>query len=79
VPTANGATVIKWTCGVKVASFEITGLDASEFNPSDSNGQKTNFTTTDSNNNSTTYNYNVKAVHTNGKTSSHDPEIENGS
>ena len=79
VPAANGATVIKWTCGVNVATFAITGLAAGVFNPNDSNGQGTNFTTNDSNNNATSYTYTVTAVHTSGKTSSHDPEIENGS
>jgi hypothetical protein len=79
VPAANGATVIKWTRGVNVASFAISGLAAGEFNPSDSNGQGPNFTTNDSNNNTTSYTYTVTAVHTSGKTSSHDPEIENGS
>ena len=79
VPSANGATVIRWACGVNVATFAITGLDSSEFNPSDSNGQGTSFTTTDSNNNATSYTYTVSAVHTNGLKSAHDPEIENGS
>ena len=81
VPAANGATVIRWTCGVNVATFEITGLSSSQFNPVSSNGQGTSFTTTDGNSNSvsTLYAYTVNAVHTSGKTNSHDPEIENGS
>ncbi len=33
VPKANGATTIQWTCGTDVASFAISGLAASEFNP----------------------------------------------
>lgn len=78
VPAANGATVITWTCGTGVTSFAISGLDSSEFTPSDSNGQGPSFTSTDSNNNTTTYNYTVTATHTSGKTSSHDPKIENG-
>ena len=78
VPAANGATVITWTCGTNVASFAITGLDSTEFNPADSNGQVTRFTTTDTNDNSQTYNYTVNATHQDGRTSSHDPKIENG-
>ena len=78
VPSANGTTVITWTCGPNVASFAITGLDASEFNPSASNGQVTRFTTTDTNDRAQTYTYTVSAVHQDGRTSSHDPKIENG-
>lgn len=78
VPSANGATVITWTCGTNVASFEITGLDATEFNPTGSSGQVTSFTTTDTNDTSQTYNYTVNATHQDGRTSSHDPKIENG-
>jgi len=81
VPQANGATVIQWTCGVNVASFAITGLDGSQFNPVASNGQGSSFTTNDANSNAvpTPYTYTVTATHTSGKTGSHDPEIENGS
>ena len=78
VPSANGATVITWTCGANVASFAITGLDDEEFNPADSNGQVTRFSTTDSNNDSDTYNYTITATHQDGRVSSHDPKIENG-
>ena len=78
VPAANGATVISWSCGTNVASFAITGLDASEFSQTASNGQVTNFSTTDSNNNAQTYSYTVQATHVDGRTSSHDPKIENG-
>ena len=78
VPTANGATVINWSCGANVASFGISGLDDSEFSPDGSNGQVTDFSTTDSNNNTGTYSYTVTAVHEDGRTSSHDPKIENG-
>lgn len=78
VPASNGSTVIRWSCGPNVASFEITGLDASEFTPAQSNGQVTTFTTTDRNDKAQTYNYNVNAVHQNGTKSSHDPKIENG-
>ena len=81
VGKGNGATVITWRKGVNVASFAITGLDSTVFNPSDSGGQGPSFTTTDANANTTltTYNYTVSAVHTSGRTNSHDPEIENGS
>ena len=75
---ANGATVIQWSCGTNVASFAISGLDNAEFNPSGSNGQVTTFSTTDSNNNTGTYNYTVTATHQDGRMSSHDPKIENG-
>ena len=78
VPATSGSTVITWTCGANVASFAITGLDATEFSPSDSNGQGTRFTTTDTNDNSQTYNYTVTATHQDGRVSSHDPKIENG-
>ena len=81
VPRANGATVIRGTCGVNVASFAISGLASGEFTPASSNGQKLSFTTNDANNDSTPteYSYTVSAVHTAGHTSSHDPKIENGS
>jgi hypothetical protein len=78
VPTSNGATVITWSCGTNVASFAITGLDASEFTPSQSNGQVTSFATTDRNDKAQTYNYTVSATHKDGRTSTHDPRIENG-
>ena len=78
VPSSNGATVITWSCGANVASFAITGLDSSEFNPSQSNGQVTSFTTTDTNDTAQTYNYTVTATHQDGRMSSHDPKIENG-
>ena len=78
VPASNGATVINWSCGTNVASFAISGLDDSEFSPAASNGQVTSFSTTDSNNDTNTYSYTVSATHTDGRTSSHDPKIENG-
>lgn len=80
VPKANGATVIKWTCGDNVTSLAISGLDASQFNPVDSNGQGPSFTTNDANSNSvmTTYSYNVSATQTStGRTHSHDPQVQN--
>jgi hypothetical protein len=80
VPKTNGATVIKWTCGDNVTSFAISGLDASQFNPVDSNGQGSSFTTNDANSNSatTTYSYNVTATQTStGRTHSHDPQVQN--
>jgi hypothetical protein len=78
VPAGSGATVITWTCGANVASFKITGLNASEFNPTQSGDNVTTFTTTDQNDRAKTYNYTVSATHTNGATSTHDPKIENG-
>ena len=79
VPKANGATVIQWTNGVNVATFEITGLDGSQFNPAASQSQGTSFSTTDANSNAamTEYSYTVNAVHTSGLRSSHDPKIQN--
>ena len=80
VPKANGATVIRWTNGVNVTTFAISGLDGSQFNPVASNGQGTSFTTTDANSNSvtTTFSYNVVAVQTSsGRTHSHDPQVQN--
>ena len=81
VGAANGATVITWRKGINVQSFAITGLDSTVFNPSDSGGQGPSFTTNDANRNTTPtpYTYTVTAVHTSGRTNSHDPEIENGS
>lgn len=73
-----GATVIQWTCGDDVASFEITGLDATEFNPAQSSGQVTSFTTTDAADRAGDYTYTVTAVQAStGQTTSHDPKIEN--
>jgi hypothetical protein len=78
VTMANGATVIQWSCGNDVASFEITGLDPAEFNPSQSNGQVTTFTTTDSADTAGDYSYTVNAVQAStGQMSRHDPKIEN--
>ena len=79
VPASNGATVIQWKCGTNVASFQISGLSATEFSDPASNGAVTVFTTTDQNNDPGTYTYTVTATHTTGKTASHDPKIENGS
>jgi hypothetical protein len=76
VPKADGATVIQWTNGVHVATFEITGLDASQFNPVASPGQRTSFSTNDANS-KYQHSYTVNAVHTSGLTSSHDPKIQN--
>lgn len=78
VPKADGATVIQWTCGTDVASFAITGLDSSQFNPAASQGQVTQFSTTDLNSTPGEYSYTVAATKTTGETSSHDPKIENG-
>jgi len=78
VPVNNGATVITWTCGTNVASFTITGLDSTEFNPPQSNPNVTTFTTTDTNDTAKSYTYTVAATHTSGRTSTHDPKIENG-
>jgi hypothetical protein len=78
VPVNNGATVIQWTCGPNVASFTITGLDSGEFNPSQSNANVTTFTTTDTNDTAGDYSYTVSATHSSGRTSTHDPRIENG-
>lgn len=78
VPTSNGPTQIQWVCGTDVASFEIKGLDAAEFNPSQSNGQVTSFLTTDACDQSKTYHYTVRAVKAGtGEQSTHDPKIEN--
>ena len=79
VPKANGATVIRWTNGLNVATFEITGLDGSQFNPVASTGQGSSFSTNDANSDTTMteYSYTVNAVHTSGLTSSHDPKIQN--
>jgi hypothetical protein len=77
VAKANGATVIQWSCGTDVASFAISGLASSEFNPTASQGQVTSFSTTDSNNTVGEFTYTVSATKTTGETSSHDPKIEN--
>ena len=79
VPKANGATVIQWRNGVNVATFAITGLDGSQFNPVSSNGQGPSFTTNDANSNTTMteYSYTLSAVHSSGRTNSHDPKIQN--
>lgn len=79
VPAANGATVINWVCGTNVSSFAISGLDPTEFGSSGSNGtQVPSYTATDRNDNTTVYHYTVDATHKDGRTSSHDPKIENG-
>ena len=77
VPASNGPTQIKWTASSDIASFTITGLDSSEFSPAQSSGQNP-FISTDRNDNSNTYNYTINATHNDGRTSSHDPKIENG-
>ena len=56
----------------------ISGLDPSEFTPNDMPTQRTSFLTTDKNDNATTYSYTVTATHEDGRQSSHDPKIENG-
>lgn len=78
VPAGSGATVITWTCGTDVTGFTITGLDASEFTPSQSGTNVPSFTTTDKNDVAQDYSYTVAATHSSGLTSSHDPKIENG-
>lgn len=78
VPAANGPTQIKWTRGANVASFSISGLDSTEFSPAQSNGEGPSFQTTDRNDNTNTYSYSVAARHADGRTSTHDPKIENG-
>jgi hypothetical protein len=78
VPMSNGATVIQWQCGNDVASFEITGLDPTEFNPSQSTSQGPSFTTTDAADRAGEYTYTVTAVRkSTGQRSLHDPKIEN--
>jgi hypothetical protein len=83
VPAGQGATVIQWSCGTNVASFTISGLDASVFTP-DGGGGTSNppqkFSTTDANRDTsaTDYSYTITAVHTLGHSASHDPKIENG-
>jgi hypothetical protein len=78
VPASNGPTQIQWTNGPNVASFMISGLDPNEFTPNSMPTQRTSFLTTDKNDNATTYSYTVTATHEDGRTSSHDPKIENG-
>jgi len=79
VAAGNGATVIRWTCDPTViSSFTITGLDSAVFNPAQSSNNVTTFTTTDSNNRAQECTYTVTATHVSGRTSSHDPKIENG-
>lgn len=78
VPAGNGATVITWSCGPSVTGFTITGLDAAEFTPAQSGSGVTTFTTTDRNDVATSYNYSVTATHSSGRTTTHDPRIENG-
>ncbi len=79
VPKGNGATVIQWSCDTSVISgFTITGLDSSVFTPSQSGDNVTTFSTTDSNKSAQECSYNVAATHVTGRTSSHDPKIENG-
>jgi hypothetical protein len=78
VPKANGATVITWTCGPNVSEFKIKGLDKEEFSPHHMEHHRTTFSTTDKNDKSGTYTYTVNAKHIDGRESSHDPKIENG-
>ena len=78
VPSGNGATVIQWSCSPEVASFTITGLDSSEFTPSASQTDVTNFSTTDRDDTAGDYNYTVAATHAaTGTRSRHDPKITN--
>src|SRR5258706_11898164 len=78
VPANNGATVIQWSCDATVKSFSISGLDSNVFTPSSSNGAGTSFSTTDSNNQAQECSYTVTATQPSGRTSTHDPKIENG-
>ena len=78
VPSGNGATVIQWSCGANVASFTISGLDATEFTPASSGTDVTNFSTTDRDDVAGDYSYTVQATHAlTGQRSSHDPKITN--
>jgi hypothetical protein len=80
VPIANGATVIQWSCGPNVASFTISDLDPTEFNPSSSGTDVTSFSTTDSGDTAKQYSYTVEATHApTGTRSRHDPKITNES
>lgn len=78
VPMSQGATVIQWTCGDDVASFQITGLDSAEFTPSQSSAGATSFSSTDRADTAGDYSYTVTAVRSStGEQSRHDPKIEN--
>lgn len=78
VPKSNGSTTIQWTCAPEVASFTISGLDATEFNPASSQSDVTTFTTTDTGDTAQDYTYFVDAVHAaTGQRSRHDPKITN--
>lgn len=78
VPSGNGATVIQWSCSPEVASFTISGLDPTEFTPSSSASDVTNFSTTDRDDTAQDYTYTVEAVHAaSGRRSRHDPKITN--
>jgi hypothetical protein len=78
VPSANGATVIQWTCDSSVANFTISGLDPNEFTPAASNPDVTSFSTTDRDDTAQVYTYYVDATHAaTGTRSRHDPKITN--
>jgi hypothetical protein len=78
VPTANGATVIQWTCDDTITNFQIAGLDPSQFTTPATSHPVTVFTSTDRNTNVGTYNYTVTATQASGNVAEHDPRIENG-
>jgi hypothetical protein len=70
--------VINWMRGPNVASFKIKGLDPQHFSPHHMEHHQTSFSTTDKNDDSNTCSYTVNAKHVDGRESSHDPKIENG-
>jgi hypothetical protein len=78
VPKATGSTSIQWTCAPEVASFTISGLDGSEFNPANSQTDVPTFTTVDTGDRAQDYTYTVEAVHApTGLRTRHDPKITN--
>lgn len=80
VPATDRDAVITWSCGVNVASLEISGLPTPEFSQSGSAGFVSSFSVTDSNDNTTEYSYTVGATQvTTGQVARHDPKIKNGS
>lgn len=78
VPAANGATVINWQCDDSISALSISGLDAGVFRPSASNGMVRTFSTTDANQDTKLYSYNVGATRAGGATAEDDPKIRNG-
>lgn len=78
VPKSNGSTSIQWTCAPEVASFTISGLDSTEFNPASSQPDVTTFTTVDTGDTAQDYTYTVEAVAAGtGQRTRHDPKITN--